>query len=303
MNETMYEKFKESTGYDIQKFFQNFVTFVTEQYPYIIDYYNGGVIVQEAFYQLDKLSREVGEIEPLFTLHANTLSDIDSWELLDTFTEIETKLLTIRNSAKWMRSVFNYVRTNTIKVERVLGTDESFEDVSSQLGAEEPQDDWLNIVTPQYIEEEDYTPELGSAMFSVQLQNIGLNYIDNVVDVLSGKSILGIDINKEFKFVNDDFTLVVYEEAIMQALELIQGSMKGSYPEFEEYGISNDFIGTTVNAMQYASIFKDLMNMFQRDSRWKSVELLDLKREQDSIFLEIKATAVTENDYIINVPI
>lgn len=303
MNERMYEKFKNVTGYNIHTFFQDFVTFVTIQYPYIIDYYNGGNIVQEAFYQLDRLTKELGKIEPLFALHSNTLNDTDAWELLDTFTEIQTKIWTIRASAKWQRSVFNFVRSNSIKVDRVLKTDENFEDISTELGALNPQDDWLNITTPQYITEEDYTPEKGSRIFSVNLQNIGLNYIDNVVDVLSGKSILGIDLSKDLSFEEDDLKVVVYEDAIYQALELIQGSLKGSYPEFEEYGIANEFIGTTVNAIQYASIFKNLMNMFQRDSRWKSVELLDLKRDQDAIFLQIKATAVTENDYIINVPI
>lgn len=299
----MYEKFKNVTGYDIEAFFQSFVIFVTEQYPYIIDYYNGGKVEKEAFYQLDRISKEIGKIEPLFTLHSNTLNDIDSWELLDVFTEIETKIWTIRNSAKWLRSVFNYVRSNTIKVDRVLKTDENFEDVSEELGAENPQDDWLNITTPQYIEEEDYTPEDGSGIFSVNLQNIGLNYVDNIIDVLSGESILGIDIDKDFLFENDDLKIVAYDKAIEQALKLIQESLKGTYPEFENYGISDSFIGTTVNAIQYPSIFKDLMNMFQRDSRWKSVELLDVRRESDSIFLQIKVTAITENDYIINVPI
>lgn len=43
--------------------------------------------------------------------------------------------------------------------------------------------------------------------------------------------------------------------------------------------------------------------MFQRDSRWKTVELLDIVREEDSIFLKIKATAVSESDYLVTVPI
>ena len=224
-------------------------------------------------------------------MHKNSLNDLDAWELLDTFTEIQTKILTIRSSAKWMRSVFDYVRTNTIKVEKILQSDETFEDVSANLDAITPQDDWVNITVPQYITEELYTNS-SSPIFSVNLQNVGLNYVDNVVDVLNGKSILGVDLD-----------VIEYDQAMVQALELIQSSLKGSYPEFEDYGITNEFIGTTVNAIQYATIFKGLMNMFQRDSRWKTVELLDLKRDQDSIFLSIRATTITESNYIINIPI
>ena len=76
-------------------------------------------------------------------MHKNSLNDLDAWELLDTFTEIQTKILTIRSSAKWMRSVFDYVRTNTIKVEKILQSDETFEDVSANLDAITPQDDWV----------------------------------------------------------------------------------------------------------------------------------------------------------------
>lgn len=298
-----YEKFKVITGYDIRLFFSDFVTFVNQYYPFIVDYYNGGTINQETFYKLNLLTKEMDKIEPLFTLYSNTLDDIDSWELLDIFTEIQTKLWTIRNSAKWLRSTFDNVRSNTVKMEQVLSTDESFEDIAQKnLSSSNPQDDWLNIVVPQYINEEDYTPQ-SSPIFSINLEQSRDNYIDNIVDTLSGKSILGIDIDKNFLFENDDLKVVSYDDAIKQALELIQSSLKGFYPEFPNYGITNDIIGTTINAVQYPTIFKNLINMFQRDGRWKSVELIDLYTEQDSIFLKIKATTVTKEDFIVNIPI
>lgn len=301
--EQKYEKFKTVTGYDIRLFFSDFVTFVNQYYPSIVDYYNGGTIDQEAFYRLNLLTKEMDKIEPLFVLHSNTLDDIDSWELLDVFTEIQTKIWTIRNSAKWLRSVFDCVRSNTVKMEQVLGTDESFEDVAQKnLYSSNPQDDWLNIVVPQYINEEDYTPQ-SSPIFSINLQQSRNNYIDNIVDTLDGKSILGIDIDKNFLFESDDLKVVSYDDAIKQALELIQGSLKGFYPEFPDYGITNDIIGTTINAVQYPTIFKNLINMFQKDSRWKSIELIDLYTEQDSIFLKIKATTVTKDDFIVSIPI
>ena len=298
-----YEKFKVITGYDIRLFFSDFVTFVNQYYPFIVDYYNGGTINQETFYKLNLLTKEMDKIEPLFTLYSNILDDIDSWELLDIFTEIQTKLWTIRNSAKWLRSTFDNVRSNTVKMEQVLSTDESFEDIAQKnLSSSNPQDDWLNIVVPQYINEEDYTPQ-SSPIFSINLEQSRDNYIDNIVDTLSGKSILGIDIDKNFLFENDDLKVVSYDDAIKQALELIQSSLKGFYPEFPNYGITNDIIGTTINAVQYPTIFKNLINMFQRDGRWKSVELIDLYTEQDSIFLKIKATTVTKEDFIVNIPI
>lgn len=303
MNEEKYTKFKTVTGYDIKSFFSDFVTFVNQYYPSIVEYYNGGEIDQESFYRLDRLTKDMDKIDALFVLHSDTLDDIDSWELLDIFTEIQTKIWTIRNSAKWLRSVFNGVRSNTIQMNQILSTNESFEDVvEKDMYSINPQDDWLNIVVPQYITEEDYTT-ITSPIFAINLQQNSLGYIDTVVDTLDGKSILGIDIDKNFQFEDNDLKVVIYDDAIRQALELIQGSLKGFYPEFPDYGISNEIIGTTINAIQYPSIFKNLINMFQKDGRWKSVELIDLYTEQDSVFIKIRATTVTKNDYIISIPI
>lgn len=298
-----YEKFKDITGYNIQGFFDDFVNFVNTKYPYIINYYNSGVIDEDSFYELDRLQREIEKIEPLFILHRNTLDDIGMWYLLETFSEIDTKLSTIRMSAKWTRSIYNAVRSSAIKMEKILSPGQTFEKIAEDLGAINPQDDWVNITTPQYIQEEDYSVQEGSKIFSVNLQNIRLNYIDNIVDTLNGKNILGKDISVDFKFAEDDLITVNYEESVFQALELITQSLQGCIPEFPEYGIPNDYIGTTVNAFQYPVIFKAIMNMFQRDSRWKSVELLEVVRDKEAIFLKIKATVVSENEYIVNVPV
>lgn len=298
-----YEKFKDITGYNIQGFFDDFVNFVNTQYPYIINYYSSGVIEESSFYELDRLQREVEKIEPLFILHRNTLDDIGMWYLLDTFSEIDTKLSTIRMSAKWTRSIYNAVRASAIKMEKILSPGQTFEKISEDLGALNPQDDWLSITVPQYIQEEDYSVQDGSKIFSVNLQNIRLNYIDNIVDTLNGKNILGKDISVDFKFDNDDLMTVNYEDSVFQALELITQSMQGCIPEFPEYGIPNEYIGTTINAFQYPVIFKAIMNMFQRDSRWKTVELLEVIRDKEAVFLKIKATVVSENEYIVNVPV
>ena len=59
---------------------------------------------------------------------------------------------------------------------------------------------------------------------------MGLNYVDNVVDVLNGKSILGVDLDKSFTFENDDLKVIEYDQAMVQALELIQSFFKRFLP-------------------------------------------------------------------------
>lgn len=298
-----FEKFYNVTGYDIKSYFQKFVDFCTNDYPLIVDYYsNGGEMDKDSFLRLVELVRESETIEPLFILHENTLDDISMWDILDNFTETQTKLSTIKSSARWLRSS-SLDRNNTLQMEKTLRTGERFEDVSRQLNSANPEDDWMDITIPQYIEETDYSFSDGGGKFYVNLKNVGNNYLDTVVDVLVGDNILGRDIDVNFIFENDDLKIVVGDEAIHQALDTILSSQKGAIPEFKDYGIANEFIGITVNAIQYPSIFKDIMNMFQRDSRWDSVELIDVKREEDAVFLSLQCKTVTKKDYLVNIPI
>ena len=43
--------------------------------------------------------------------------------------------------------------------------------------------------------------------------------------------------------------------------------------------------------------------MFQRDSRWESVELLDLRIKEDNVFLTVKAKAITNQEYLTNITV
>lgn len=298
----MYEKFLSVTGYNIKDFFQSYVDFCFEYYPYIVDYYQGGEINADSFYELDKLIAQINIIEPLFQLHENKLDDISIWELLESFSEIVTKLTTIKNSDRWLRSA-SVGRTNTLQLEKQLRTGETFETVSEQLELENPEDDWVDIVVPQYIIEEDYITGQGSNTFSVNLKNVGINYVDNVVDTLVDENILGKDLSTEFVFENEDLKIIKFQKSMEQALQIILEAVKGCIPEFTDYGLPSDFIGQTTNAIQYPIIFKSLMNMFQRDNRWASAELIDLKKVEDSIFMKVRATTVTKEDFLINVPI
>ena len=80
------QKFKQLTGYNIQAFFEDFVLFCNSYYPLIVGYYTGAtnVSVDDSFGRLETLMKQAQEIEPLFTLKANSLTGIGAWELLDT---------------------------------------------------------------------------------------------------------------------------------------------------------------------------------------------------------------------------
>ena len=107
----------------------------------------------------------------------------------------------------------------------------------------------------------------------------------------------------DFRFENNDIATVDYELAVRQAFNTILHCVKGSIPEFNDYGIPNDIPGSSVNAVQYPVLFKHIMNMFQRDARWVQVNLIDVYRKEDNIFMKINAKTVTNNFLETNIQI
>ena len=299
------EKFKKLTGYDIKKFFEDFILFCNSNYPLIVAYYTGqeGVDVGDSFDKLDKLISSSEEIEPLFYLKSNGLSGINFWELLDYFSDCQTKLWTINNSSKWLRSSRIGRYSSGSAVDRVLKTNESFENVANDLGSSNPDNDWVDISKNNFVEEEDYTPNNSDKMFKIYSNSQGVHDITNIVDNLDSEKILGKDIDVYFRFVDGDIATVIYEDAVKQAFNTILSSLKGSIPEFPEYGIPNESIGSSVNAVQYPMLFKHLINMFQRDARWVEVNLLDIYKEEDNLYMQISAKTVTNNYLKTNIRI
>lgn len=298
-------KFENATGYNIQGFFEDFALFCNSYYPLIVGYYTGqtNISVGDSFGRLDTLMKQAREIEPLFTLKANSLTGISSWELLDTFTECQTKLWTINNSSRWLRSAIIGRYGSNIALNRVLKTREDFEIVANELGSNDPQNAWFNIAKNNFVEEEDYDTSNSGGMFKINIRQSGNFDIPNIVDNLTTDKILGKDMDVNFRFVDNDIAVVEYDLAVKQAFNTILHCVKGAIPEFLDYGIPNDIPGSSVNAVQYPSLFKHIMNMFQRDARWVQVNLLDVYRENDNIFMKLSAKTVTNNFLETNVQI
>ena len=303
MDRGMFQKFKSATGYNIQGFFEDFILFTGTFYPLIVQYYKGGESdVKTSFKRLDNLLQESKVIEPLFELNESKLSGIDFWYLLDVFTDCQTKLWTIDNSSRWLRSAILGRYGSGSYLNRALKTQESFEDVARPFD-ENYENSWTEIARKNLMNEENYSVDKGSPMFRLNLQWYGNSPVENIVDNLVGESILGKDISTEFSFSDNDFVRVEYENACKQAFTTILNSVQGSIPEFPEYGISPLMSGVSEKALSYPTIFKNLLDMFSRDLRWQEVQILDIFKEDDNIFVKVSAKTITNDFYVTNVKI
>jgi len=295
-------QFKDITGYDIELFFNNYIDFINQYYQSIVDYYKGGELVAQSFNSLNLLIDEVNKIEPLFELHQNRFTTIDFWEILDAFSEIQVKLMTCQKMQKWTKSSrLNQFDTN-IAFDRGLRQFETFESVAKSVGSNDPDTDWANISIDNLITEEDYTTE-GGKIFQVKLQNNANFDLPNIIDSLNGINIYGKDIVKKFEFVDNDLKTIDGNDNITQSLDTKLSLVKGSVPEFQDMGLDPQSTSTNVNSIQYPTIFRNLLNLFQNDGRWNEVTLLDLFRQDDAIFMKLRLQTILKDSITTNLKI
>jgi hypothetical protein len=282
------EKFKDITNYDIKKFFSDFVYFIENNYKDIVGYYNGQDIDREAFNSLDDLKRVANEVNSVIEFNSDRFDNSEFWELIDKFSNIQIQLSTIDNLSRWLRSSRTDRYDATIKVEYIQKQLESLEQISKKSGDINPDDSWINLAIKNDLNEEKYTSAGGVIMSINFANNLSFN-IKNVVDTLKFENLYGKDIQKRFEIINGDIATLQGISSLEQTFETIFLTMKGSIPEFPEDGINSELIGSNANTISYPSIFRNLVNMFQKDDRFSSVDLIDLYRQDDAIYLKIQA--------------
>lgn len=303
METTSVEKYYDITRIDIRQFFEGVATFISDDYPSILSYYEGGNVPASAFKTLDSLLLQCESIDAAFFRFSSQMKTLDMWDLLDAFEDSWGQLLTINNTSKWMRSSRVGRYDSKFYLERSLKDYENFEQVAASVGSNDPQNDWEDIAINNFITEEDYSPRDGGPIFKINLSSTANFGIQTVVDSLVGESILGKDIDKRFYFANNDLAIVEYKDAINQTVDTTMNTLKGDIPEFPEDGISNEFIGTNVSAIQYPTLFRNLSTMFAKDDRFIEVNLLSLYRKDDYIIMKIKVKTVNNDSYITNINI
>jgi hypothetical protein len=295
---TATDDFEEIVHYDIYEFFEDYVTFANSYYQYIVNYYNGLDINKDAFNYLDDLLDEADTIEGLIEHYKNRLNRTDFWDIVEKFSEIQTKLSTTENLSRWLRSSRSDRYSSNIKIEYTQRERETIERISKNSGISDYDNKWADIAINNDLEEEDYTSS-GGAILSISLPNNKNFNIKNVVDELNSTNVYGKDIVKKLEFIDGDLSVLTGIDALLQTFETIFETFKGSIPEFPEDGVESSAIGSNTNVISYPSIFRNLLQLFQKDDRFASITLDDLYKKDDGIYLKISATTKI-GDTLIN---
>lgn len=282
------DSFKNITSYDIEKFFNSYTYFVNNYYGNIVNYYKGENIDKNSFNYLDLLNAEIQKIDNLWDFYSKSFDLVDFWEMLDVYENIKIKLSTVNNLGRWLRSS----RTDRFNLNTTLNhvqrQGENIERIAQNFGSIDKENDWTTIAIDNSLNEEGYTSE-GGVLLKVRLSN-NLNFdIKNIVDFFTKENLYGKDILKKFTLENGDLVTLVGFNSLIQTFETIMLTEKGSIPEFPQDGLESNLVGSNVNAFNYPSIFRNLMNMFQKDDRFSVLELIDIFRKEDGVSITVQA--------------
>jgi hypothetical protein len=288
---TTLEYFKKVTGYDIQSFMNDFVIFSNTHYPQIVRFYNGDDIDRTAFNFFDDLKTESNKIESLIDQHSHSFNNTDFWQIEDIFSNIQCRLSTVDAMSKWQRSSRLNRYSASINIDYVQSQNQTLENISSRTGSADP-DNWTNIALDNQVAEEDYTMSGGKLLKLSFKNNLNFN-LANIVDNLSSDNLYGKDIQNIFTISNSDIVCLSGKEAVEQTFGTIITTIKGGIPEFPEDGIPDYLFSGNQNILQYPILFRSISSMLKKDDRFNALEILDIMKDQDNVFIKLQTTVKT----------
>ncbi len=308
LNKNHLEEFEGIINYPLIKYFNTFILFFQNDYQNIVDYYSGSskIVNSTSFSNLKILLSEIDKIFNLITLNKNRLNNYSHWEIIEQIEENHSRLLTIDNLPRWLRSTISKNNFNpNPEVDVALKQNQTLEHISRNiLGSENSNDDWLELALKNDLEEESYTSE-GGLVLKANYNNDSQGFeIQTIVDTVQGEKILGIDLDKKITFDSDENDLKVLSprETFIQSVRILSNLKQGDNPENPDDGINDKLtIGSNVNAISFPILFKQLIALFSSDDTFSNFTIISIKREQDGVFLEFSVQSrLNENPSIIS---
>jgi len=283
------EKFLQLTSYDLQVYFADYSTFLSNYFQSIVSYYKGKSSSNKmAFKELERLLIESNKIEQIISLMNTSLStSTEFWDLLDDLSLVKTRLETTSNLAKWLRSSYVYGYEDQSKFKYILGQNQTFENLATELGSNNHNKDWVDIALTNGVIELDYDKAGGNVLDVSQKDNKSMN-TTSVVDIMVGDNILGKDLPSKIEIDEDDIVALGTVDTMEQSAGICLYVTKGSVPEIPTIGISKELIGSSVNILRMSSLSREVNNNFRTDDSLKSIQMISSRIEGDMAFYDFK---------------
>jgi DNA-binding ferritin-like protein (Dps family) len=215
-----------------------------------------------------------------------TIDDIDKNHSLSNINSI---ILKINNVKKWTKT---YKRSNTKTQEYVYFTNnETIEKLLFKNGI----DNWKDVAILNNFTELDYNFSGGQKISTQFINELKRLPLQSFVDEVYGDSLLGKDIDKNVKFLNNDLSFLNEQDTLFQSANILINLQKGDNQYIKNVGVQKDIVGNTKNSLSLPIVFRQLKENFATDDSFSSISILDITLNQDNLSINIGITTVLGN--------
>lgn len=292
------DTYEQASSEDVRGFMEEFVDFMDNQQQRIVNFYSGNTeeLDRGIIENLEDLIKRCNDLINSLNIFSEKLETAEMWELLNFLEDIETRLQQTRVMPKLLRSSVTITGNKSgFYRDIVIAEGETIESTLRSLQIEGADDRWQDVAIQNNITEEDYGDDAVKA--KVRVAGGEATDINDVVDVMDGKSIYGKDLDDELVFENEDLKALSPDKTMSQSVENLVRLNRGSVPEFPNYGIKfSDLIGGTIVKFSYPALVRQLTEVFSQDDTISSISIEDIEFVKQSLLLKFNVfTRLGEN--------
>ena len=289
--ENILDDFYKITNRDIASYLKQCTAFFATGYNQIVQFYSGNtkITISTAFKNFLDIRKATDDLFEVIQSNSKRMNDTRYWQLIDIIESIDSSLLTLAKINKWARSSNATVGYNSgLTIQYTLSQNQTLERVAQDvLLSQNPEDDWVSIAWQNQLREEDYTVEGGVGLQLKTAQNNFNFVLDSVVAVISGDSVLGLDICANWTFQNDDILVLNPTDTQTQSLNILTNLKRNDNPDRRQDGVQSGLIvGSNRGTLNFPLIISQLQKTFATDDCFKNFTVTKVSVEADNAYIE-----------------
>lgn len=293
------QRYSEVTHFDFISFIQSVQNFYKNEFEQIKKFFNKELDVLPGNYlqKFNELKRSYqlasGYFNRLVSSEENKVT-VEHFELSNILNEIESILSYIENIPKWLKaSRDNIFVINVPTFEYSPEQYDTLESIAIKFYGDVSR--WVDIARDNDLR---YT-DVGGADWTnkklkVPLKQVRLNDIICVIDAPIGDYMLGLDIDKDFEFVDDDIKVLTGEQTFEQACNIMFELAKGDIPQYPNVGhVVSQLVSANLGILTRSNIVNEVKKVFYSDPTVKNINILKISVDEDAVNIDYNIKSIT----------
>ena len=278
------KEFQNVTRFNIFQYFQDYVSFLKNEFPSINRYYAGQIetIDYAILNKLDVMIKQSNDLMRLFSSFSNKLSNAGYWELQEYCQQLLDTLEKIKKLPKYNRvSKTKFGYKPYIQVNSSVGSFKTPEDLTLEINSQNVNH--VDIIFDNELNEADWEIDKLHTGIMAYVDNQNTVFVPTILEEPVNDRVYGRDIKAKIEFENEDLSIVKYTENIEQKCDILLSITRGSVPEFPAFGRKN--VGNNANMYGYVELIKDLTEIFLQDPIFANIQIKDITFKEGDIFV------------------